>query len=54
MTLCAALSLPFVDVRDIVNTANQGLYTGSDRVHPSNDGHVYRGVQMAMRIAPFL
>ncbi|EAY5142970.1 SGNH/GDSL hydrolase family protein [Salmonella enterica] len=52
--MCAGLDIAFVDVSDVVNTANKGLYTGSDRVHPSDAGHIYRGVQMALRVAPYI
>ncbi|EDU4962240.1 SGNH/GDSL hydrolase family protein [Salmonella enterica subsp. enterica serovar Saintpaul] len=52
--MCAGLDIAFVDVSDVVNTANKGLYTGSDRVHPSDAGHVYRGVQMAIRVSELL
>ncbi|ECL2125344.1 SGNH/GDSL hydrolase family protein [Salmonella enterica subsp. enterica] len=52
--MCAGLDIAFVDVSDVVNTANKGLYTGSDRVHPSDAGHVYRGVQIAMRVSALL
>ncbi len=54
MERCEALSLPFVDIRDMVNASNKGLYTASDNVHPSNEGHVFRGVQLAMRVSQFL
>ncbi|EBN8531340.1 SGNH/GDSL hydrolase family protein, partial [Salmonella enterica] len=52
--MCAGLDIAFVDVSDVVNAANKGLYTGSDRVHPSDAGHIYRGIQMAMRVSAFL
>lgn len=45
----ASLDIAFVDVRDVVNAANKDLYTGSDMVHPGDAGHVYRGMQMAIR-----
>ncbi len=54
MERCEALSLPFVDIRDTVNVSNKGLYTASDNVHPSNEGHIFRGVQIAMRVSPFM
>ncbi|SQH94356.1 Uncharacterised protein [Salmonella enterica subsp. salamae] len=47
----ASLDIAFVDVRDVVNAANKGLYTGSDMVHPGDAGHVYRGMQMAIRVS---
>ncbi|EGX0284844.1 SGNH/GDSL hydrolase family protein, partial [Salmonella enterica] len=43
--MCASLGVAFVDVRDMVNVANKGLYTGGDMVYPSDVGHIYRGVQ---------
>lgn len=52
--MCASQGIAFVDVRDIVNAANKNLYTGGDRVHPSDAGHIYRGVQIAMRVSEFL
>ncbi|EDV9723243.1 SGNH/GDSL hydrolase family protein, partial [Salmonella enterica subsp. salamae] len=52
--MCASLGVAFVDVRDMVNVANKGLYTGGDMVHPSDAGHIYRGVQMALRVAPYI
>ncbi|MEG0205482.1 MAG: SGNH/GDSL hydrolase family protein [Citrobacter sp.] len=52
--MCASLGVAFVDVRDVVNAANKDLYTGNDRVHPSDAGHIYRGIQMAMRVSAFL
>lgn len=54
MECCTELNLPFVDVRNVVNSANKQLYTGSDNVHPSNDGHIFRGLQMAMRVSQFM
>ncbi|MBJ9240758.1 SGNH/GDSL hydrolase family protein [Citrobacter braakii] len=42
--MCASLGVAFVDVRDVVNAANKYLYTGNDRVHPSDAGHIYRGI----------
>ncbi|WP_218070395.1 SGNH/GDSL hydrolase family protein [Escherichia coli] len=54
MECCTELNLPFVDVRNVVNSANKQLYTGSDNVHPSNDGHIFRGLQMAMRASQFM
>ncbi|EDW2529057.1 hypothetical protein VW13_004956 [Salmonella enterica subsp. salamae] len=47
----ASLDIAFVDVRDVVNAANKGLYTGSDMVPPGDAGHVYRGMQMAIRVS---
>ncbi|EDS3395410.1 SGNH/GDSL hydrolase family protein [Salmonella enterica] len=52
--MCASQGIAFVDVRDIVNAANKNLYTGGDMVHPSDAGHIYRGVQIAMRVSEFL
>ncbi|SUY95336.1 Uncharacterised protein [Citrobacter freundii] len=52
--MCASMGIAFVDVRNMVNAANKGLYTGSDMVHPSDAGHVYRGVQIAMRASQFM
>lgn len=52
--MCASLGVAFVDVRDVVNAANKDLYTGNDRVHPSDAGHIYLGIQMAMRVSAFL
>ncbi|EED9460080.1 SGNH/GDSL hydrolase family protein [Salmonella enterica subsp. salamae] len=52
--MCAGLDIAFVDVSDVVNAANKGLYTGSDMVHPSDAGHIYRGVQMAIRVSELL
>lgn len=40
----ASMGIAFVDVRNRVNAANKGLYTDRDRAHPSDVGHVYRGV----------
>lgn len=54
MQMCAELNLSFVDVRDIVNSANKGLYTAGDMVHPSNDGHIFIGTQIAMRVSQFM
>lgn len=50
ITQCELLGLPFVDVRDVVNASNAALYTGSDATHPTDAGHAYRGVQIALRV----
>lgn len=49
--MCASLDIAFVDVRDVANASNKGLYTGSDMVHPGDAGHVYWGMQMAIRVS---
>ncbi|HAY0385873.1 TPA: SGNH/GDSL hydrolase family protein [Escherichia coli] len=54
MTCSDALGVPFVDMRNVVNSSNRTLYTGSDGVHPSNDGHIFRGLQTAMRVSEFM
>lgn len=54
MECCTTLNLPFVDMRDVVNSSNKNLYTGSDNVHPSNNGHIFRGLQIAMRASQFM
>lgn len=54
MECCETLSLPFIDIRDVVNSSNKGLYTGSDAVHPSNEGHVFRGLILALRASSLL
>lgn len=54
MESCSLLNLPFVDMRDVVNSSNRQLYTGVDNVHPNDAGHVFRGLQMAMRVSQFM
>jgi len=54
MECCTELNLPFVDMRNVVNSSNKQLYTGADGVHPNDAGHVFRGLQTAMRVSEFL
>ncbi|MCU6406662.1 SGNH/GDSL hydrolase family protein [Enterobacter quasiroggenkampii] len=54
MNQCSILRLTFIDVRDVVNSSNAGIYTGSDNTHPSDAGHLYRGVQIALRVQEYL
>lgn len=54
MDLCSQNSLPFVDVNNWVNANNKQLYTSGDNVHPSNDGHMFRGARLAQAIQQYL
>lgn len=54
MDLCTQYGLPFVDVNNWVNASNKQLYTSGDNVHPSNDGHMFRGARLAQAIQQYL
>lgn len=54
MDLCSQNSLSFVDVNNWVNANNKQLYTSGDNVHPSNDGHMFRGARLAQAVQQYL
>lgn len=52
--LCTQFKLPFVDVNNWVNANNKQMYTAGDNVHPSNEGHMFRGARLAQAVGQFL
>lgn len=54
MTACTDLSLPFIDIRNWVNSANKSLYTANDNVHPTDAGYWYRGARLTQVFSTLL
>ncbi|EPQ9498322.1 SGNH/GDSL hydrolase family protein, partial [Escherichia coli] len=54
MECCSTLNLPFVDMRDVVNSSNRQLYTGADDVHPNDVGHVFGGCRQQCGCCSFM
>ncbi|MFV0624143.1 SGNH/GDSL hydrolase family protein [Sphingomonas sp. ac-8] len=47
----AAAGVRFVDLEGMIGAGNRALYTGTDSVHPTPQGHVYLGRRIGQAIA---
>lgn len=50
VTSAAAKSSPFIDIENVINSANKGTWTGGDNTHPNAAGHVYIGQRLGHRL----
>jgi lysophospholipase L1-like esterase len=50
----AAHRSAFVDAENLVGVGNRGIYTGTDNVHPTAQGHLYLGRRIGQAIAAAL
>lgn len=50
----AAQGVAFVDIENLINTANKAQYTGPDNVHPNMAGHTYLAHRIARRLASII
>lgn len=44
---CAALNVPFISIKNIINTANKVRFGSGDNVHPNQLGHDFLGSRLA-------
>ena len=51
MELCESYDIPFIDVDNWINSMNSSIYTGADNTHPTDAGHVFRGVRIAQAVS---
>lgn len=54
MALSSELGLTYIDMNNVVNANNSSIYTGSDNIHPSNAGHVFRGTMLGRFVSAVL